>query len=597
MPTYKAPVEDVLFLLRNVFPIQRYNNLPGFAEAAPDLIEAILSEGAKLCEETLLPLNQAGDRAGCVRNKDGSVATPPGFKEAYRAFAGGGWVGLAADPGLGGQGLPYTLAAILNEFASSANMAFAMYPGLSQGALAALMAHGTDAQKKLFVPKLISGEWSGTMNLTESHCGTDLGLLKTKAIPNADGSFAIFGEKIFISAGEHDLAANIIHLVLARIEGAPAGVKGISLFVVPKILIEPDGSLGVANKVTCGAIEHKMGIHANATCVMNYDGAKGWLVGEPNKGLSAMFVMMNEARLGVAIQGLAISEVAYQNAAAYAKERLQGRSLSGPKFPEKPADPIIVHPDVRRNLMTIRAFNEAARALVIWTALKSDIAHRSSDKAEVEAAADCLGLLTPVLKGVLTDIGFDNAVRAQQILGGHGYIEEWGMEQFVRDARITMIYEGANGIQALDLVGRKLAKDGGRAFTAFLNEIKTFIKENEAAAALEPYLSGLKQGAMHLEQATFWFMRNAMAKPENAGAGSYDYMHLFGLVALGFMSAQIAKAALAIKASGNGAAAAMEAKLLAAKFFMEHVMPETGLRLARISSGAGTMMALEAELF
>src|SRR5579875_656641 len=577
MPTYKAPVEDVLFLLRNVFPIQRYNNLPGFAEAAPDLIEAILSEGAKLCEETLLPLNQAGDRAGCVRNKDGSVATPPGFKEAYRAFAGGGWVGLAADPGLGGQGLPYTLAAILNEFASSANMAFAMYPGLSQGALAALMAHGTDAQKKLFVPKLISGEWSGTMNLTESHCGTDLGLLKTKAIPNADGSFAIFGEKIFISAGEHDLAANIIHLVLARIEGAPAGVKGISLFVVPKILIEPDGSLGVANKVTCGAIEHKMGIHANATCVMNYDGAKGWLVGEPNKGLSAMFVMMNEARLGVAIQGLAISEVAYQNAAAYAKERLQGRSLSGPKFPEKPADPIIVHPDVRRNLMTIRAFNEAARALVIWTALKSDIAHRSSDKAEVEAAADCLGLLTPVLKGVLTDIGFDNAVRAQQILGGHGYIEEWGMEQFVRDARITMIYEGANGIQALDLVGRKLAKDGGRAVMAFFNEVQTYLKERADSDTMNVYLKPLGASLAHLQQATMWFMNNAMAKPDNAGAGATDYLDLFGLVALGYMWARIAAAALT-----KSEDAAMQAKLVTARFFAERMLPETAAHLARI---------------
>ena len=484
----------------------------------------------------------------------------------------------------GGQGLPYTLAAIVNEFASSANMAFAMYPGLSQGALAALMTHGTEAQKKMFAPKLISGDWSGTMNLTESHCGTDLGLLKTKAVPNGDGSYAIFGEKIFVSAGEHDLAENIIHLVLARIEGAPAGVKGISLFVVPKILIEPDGSLGAPNKVTCGAIEHKMGIHANATCVMNYDGAKGWLVGEPHKGLPAMFVMMNEARLGVAIQGLAVSEAAYQNAAAYAKERLQGRALAGPKYPEKPADPIIVHPDVRRNLMSIRAFNEAARALVIWTALKSDIAHRSNAKTEVQAAADSLGLLTPVLKGVLTDMGFDNTVKAQQVLGGHGYIEEWGMVQFVRDARIAMIYEGANGIQALDLVGRKLPKDGGRAMMGFLGEVKSFIKDNEADASLAPNLLALEQGLAHLEQATMWFMQNAIAKPENAGAGSYDYMHLFGLVALGYMWAQIAKAAIASKAAGNGDAAAMEAKLLTGKYFMERIMPETSAHLARISA-------------
>jgi acyl-CoA dehydrogenase len=596
MPAYKAPVGEVLFLLRDVFPIERYNNLPGFADATPDVVEAIVSEAAKLCEEILQPLNQSGDLTGCVRSQDGSVTTPPGFKDAYRAYVSGGWIGLAGDPVFGGQGLPYTLAAVVDEFATSANMAFAMYPGLSQSAISALLTHGSEQQKKTFVPKLMSGVWAGTMNLTESHCGTDLGLLKTKAVPNGDGSYAIFGEKIFISAGEHDLTENIIHLVLARIEGAPAGVKGISLFVVPKILIEADGSPGRANNVTCGAIEHKMGIHANATCVMNYDGAQGWLVGEQNKGLSAMFVMMNEARVGVAIQGLAMSEVAYQNAAAYAKERLQGRSLSGPKFPDKPADPIIVHPDVRRNLLTIRAFNEAARALVVWTALKSDIAHRSSSKEEAQAASDSLGLLTPVLKGVLTDTGFNNTVIAQQVFGGHGYIQEWGMEQFVRDARIAMIYEGANGIQALDLVGRKLPKDGGRALTAFLGEVKSFIKENEANAALAPYLTGLKQGLSHLEQATLWLMQNAIARPENAGAASYDYMHLLGLVALGFMWAHLAKAATIKKAAG-GDPDAMEAKLLTGQFFMERLMPETGLRLARIASGSAAMMALAAEQF
>jgi hypothetical protein len=369
------------------------------------------------------------------------------------------------------------------------------------------------------------------------------------------------------------------------------------MFVVPKFLIEADGSLGAPNKVTCGSIEHKMGIHANSTCVMNYDGARGSLIGEPNRGLNAMFVMMNEARLGVAIQGLALSEVAYQNAAVYARERLQGRALSGPKYPEKPADPIIVHPDVRRNLLEIRSFNEAARALVLWAALKSDIAHRSQDKAEVQAAADSLGLLTPVLKGVLTDRGFDNTVMAQQVLGGHGYIEDWGMEQFVRDARIAMIYEGANGIQALDLVGRKLPKDGGRAATAFLTEVQSFIKENGTDALLAPYLAGLSQGLSHLEQATLWLMQHAIAKPDNAGAASYDYMHLVGLVALAYMWAQIAKAAIAKKAAGNGNTAAMEAKLLRGRFFMERIMPETHLRLARITAGAGTMMALEAEQF
>jgi acyl-CoA dehydrogenase len=596
MPTYKAPVEDTLFLLHDVFAIERRNNLPGFADATPDLIEAVLTEGGKLCEEILAPLNRVGDLEGCTRREDGRVTTPKGFKAAHDAYGAGGWLGLAVPSEYGGQGLPYTLQVIMNEFASSANMAFAMYPGLTMGAIAALLVHGTEEQKALYLPKMAEGKWSGTMNLTEPQCGTDLGLIKTKAVPNGDGSYAITGTKIFISAGEHDLTENIVHMVLARIEGAPAGVKGISLFVVPKRRIEADGSLGEPNGVSCGSIEHKMGIHGNATCVMNYDGATGWLVGEANRGLNAMFVMMNEARLGVAVQGLAQSEVAYQNAVQYAKERLQGRALTGPKEPDKPADPIIVHPDVRRTLMSVKAFNEAARALVLWTALQSDVVHRSPDEAERQAADDHLGLMTPVLKGVLTDLGFENAVKAQQIYGGHGYIEEWGMSQFVRDSRIAMIYEGANGIQAMDLVGRKLPRNGGRALMAFFKEVATFCQEN-ADETLKPYVAPLQGALGHLQQASMWFMQNAMAKPDNAGAGAYDYMHLFGLVAMGYMWAKIAKTAQARKALGNGVAERMDAKLVTARFFMERMLPETSAQLARISSGADAVMALPAEMF
>jgi acyl-CoA dehydrogenase len=597
MPAYKAPVEDVLFLLNDVLRLEGYNNLPGFAEATPDTVEAILSEGAKLCEEVFAPLNLTGDREGCRHHQDGSVTTPKGFRDAYRAYAEAGWMGLSVPAEHGGQGLPTVLNSAIQEFLSSSNLALTMYPGLTQGAIAALIVHGSEEQKKRYLPKMVEGAWTGTMNLTEPHCGTDLGLLKTKAVPNGDGTHAITGTKIFISAGEHDLAENIIHLVLARIEGAPSGTKGISLFVVPKFLVEPDGTLGQRNGVTCGSIEHKMGIHGNATCVMNYDGAVGWLVGEENRGLAAMFVMMNEARLAVGIQGLAQAEVAYQNAVAYARERLQGRALTGPKAPDKPADPIIVHPDVRRNLLSIKAFNEAARALVLWTALQSDIAHRSTDAAVRQAADDNMGLMTPIVKGILTDLGFESAVKAQQVYGGQGYIEELGMSQFVRDARITMIYEGANGIQAMDLVGRKLGKDGGRAVMAFFNEVGAFCEENASNAALVPFVIPLGQALQHLQQATMWFMNNAMTKPDNAGAGAYDYMHLFGLVALGYMWARMAKAAEARKASGNGIAARMDAKLLTGRFFMERMLPEAGTLLARVAAGSDTMMALPAEAF
>jgi alkylation response protein AidB-like acyl-CoA dehydrogenase len=598
MPVYKAPVDEVTFLLRDVFHLDRYNNLPGFAEATPDVVEAVLGEAAKFSEAVLMPLNRVGDQEGCRRNPDGSVTTPRGFRDAFKKLVEGGWIGVSAPAEFGGQGLPVVINQTVSEFFCSANMAFGMYAALTQGAAATIAVHGSPEQKKLYLPKLLSGQWAGTMNLTEPQCGTDLGLVRTRAAAQSDGSYKITGTKIFISAGEHDLAENIVHLVLARIDGAPAGTRGLSLFIVPKFLSAADGSVAARNAVACGSIEEKMGIHGNATCVMNYDGATGWLVAEPNRGLQAMFTMMNEARLGVGVQGLAMSEVAYQNAATYAKERLAGRALTGAKFPEKPADPIVVHPDVRRMLMSMRAFNEAARALVVWTALKSDIAHRSAEAKEKQAAEDHLGLLTPVIKGVLTDQGFANAVLAQQIYGGHGYIAEHGVEQFVRDARITMLYEGTNGVQALDLVGRKLPKDGGRALQAFFAEVTAYAKERGADAAMTSYVKPLSQSLGDLQQATMWFLQNALGNPDNAGAGATDYMHLFGLVALGYMWCLIAEAAKAKGgAGGDGAADRMSQRLATGRFFMERMLPATATHLARIKAGAASTMALSADAF
>ena len=597
MPSYQAPVADTEFILNEVIRLADYTQLPGFDEATPDLVSAILTEGAKFVEEVLQPLNQHGDEIGCTRNEDGSVTTPPGFKKAYDQFCEGGWQSLSLDPEFGGQGLPHVIANAFEEYLISANMAFAMYGGLTLGAMGAIKAVGSPEQKSTYLPKMATGRWSGTMNLTEPHCGTDLGLLRTRAEPQADGSFLITGTKIFISAGEHDLSENIIHLVLAKMSDSPDTMRGISLFIVPKFLINEDGSVGDRNAVTCGSIEEKMGIHGNSTCVLNYDGAVGYLIGEKEKGMRAMFIMMNSARLGVGLQGLSISEVATQNAAIYARDRIQGRALTGPKNSDDKADPIIVHPDVRRMLMNARAFNEGARALALWGALLVDLAHKAETAEARQEADDVVGLLTPVIKGYFTDKGYENATNAQQCFGGHGYIREWGMEQFVRDARIAMIYEGTNGIQALDLVGRKLARNGGRALRTYTRHVGDFINEHKDDEVLGPMVAGLKVALEDLQAATTWFMKNAMTKPDNAGAGSVPYLHLMGLVAFGHMWCWMAKAAVAGLASGKDDTTFYENKLTTARYFFSHMLPETSVHRVRVEAGADNIMSLAAEAF
>ncbi|MGR3484895.1 MAG: acyl-CoA dehydrogenase C-terminal domain-containing protein [Paracoccaceae bacterium] len=591
MPTYTAPLKDMQYVLHDVLDVSAMD-IAGYDDLDRDTTEAVLGEAGKLAEGVLAPINHVGDAQGCTL-ENGVVRTPEGFKDAYDQMRAGGWIGIDADPEFGGQGMPYLMYSATGEFFVSSNMAFNMYQGLSHGAAVAIHTHGTDQQKATYLPKMIEGSWSGTMNLTEPQCGTDLGLIRTKAVPQDDGSYAITGQKIWISAGEHDLTDNIVHLVLAKIPGGPEGVKGISLFIVPKFLVNEDGSLGERNGVSCGGLESKMGIHGNATCVMNYDGAKGFLIGEMHKGMRAMFTMMNEARLGVGMQGLAQAAVAYENALGFARDRLQGRDVKGAANPEGPADPIIVHPDVRRVLMDQKAFVEGGRAFVLWGATMIDRAAAGDEKAE-----GLISLLTPVLKGFLTDEGFRSTVAAQQVLGGSGYTTEWGLEQFVRDARITMVYEGTNGIQALDLVGRKLASGGGANAMAFFEMVKAFCKEAAGDPELDDtILAPLKDASKQVQEAAMFFMAQAPKDPDAALSGAHDFMHMMGHVCLGLMWARMAKASKAALDAGTSDPEFHQAKIATARYYMARSLPATGAHLARVKSGAAPVMTLDAAAF
>jgi butyryl-CoA dehydrogenase len=595
MVSYKAPLRDMRFVLFELMGGEELASLPGYEDFTRDLIDPILEGAAKVCEEVLFPLNRSGDEEGCTL-ENGVVRTPKGFPEAYRLFQEGGWPGIASDPEYGGQGLPKAVDTMIVEMICSANLSFGLYPGLTHGAYVCLHAYGSDLLKEKYLPKMVEGAWSGTMCLTEPHCGTDLGLLRTRAVPQDDGGYKISGTKIFISAGEHDLTENIIHLVLARLPGAPKGIKGISLFLVPKYLVKDDGSLGSRNSVACGSIEHKMGIKASSTCVLNFDEATGWLVGEPHKGMRAMFAMMNDERLSVGIQGLGVAEASYQGAVAYARERLQGRSLSGAKCPDKPADPIIVHPDVRRMLLTQRAYAEGCRAFAAWAAKSLDLQSHHPDPAVKQEAEDFVALVTPIVKALMTDLGSESANLGMQVLGGHGYIREHGMEQYVRDCRIAQIYEGTNGIQALDLVGRKLPANAGRLLRRFFHPVSDYIEARTDDKALAEFVQPLGKAFVRLQQATAQVARAGLRNPDEAGAAATDYLRLFGLTAMAYLWARMAEISLP-KVGAADPDGFYAAKVGTARFYMHRLLPQTSGLFSAIMAGGKSMMAFDEAAF
>ncbi|MDZ5434705.1 acyl-CoA dehydrogenase C-terminal domain-containing protein [Pseudomonas fluorescens] len=596
MPEYKAPLRDMRFLIDHVFDFHSNYAALGANDASPDMINAILEEGAKFCENVLSPLNRSGDEEGCHFD-NGVVTTPKGFKQAFAQYVEGGWHGLAADPAYGGQGLPSSLGLVISEMVASSNTSWGMYPGLTHGAMSAIHAHGTEEQKQTYLSKLTAGQWTGTMCLTEAHCGTDLGIIKTRAVPQADGSYAISGSKIFISAGEHDMSDNIIHLVLAKLPDAPAGTKGISLFIVPKFLPDAAGEAGERNGVSCGSIEHKMGIKASATCVLNFDEAKGFLIGEANKGLNCMFTMMNHARLGTGMQGLCLGEASFQGAIKYAHERLQMRALTGPEAPEKVADPIIVHPDVRRMLLTMKAFNEGNRALTYFTAQLLDAAHLGADETARQDAEDLLAFLTPICKAFMTETGLEVTNHGMQVFGGHGFIREWGMEQLVRDCRIAPIYEGTNGIQALDLLGRKVLGSQGKLLRGFTRIVHKFCAANAGHPQLASYVAQLNELNQQWGELTTRVGMAAMKNPDEVGAASVDYLMYSGYIVLGYLWLRMALVAQAQLETGEGHADFCRAKLATSEFYFKRLLPRTAAHRTAIEAGSDCLMQLPAELF